>query len=144
MPNNVGLTALAEGNLQAEQLIIKMKEVLALANQSLANNKNPIVNTPNTLNSSVGNNAEQTAQIQKQAKAITELQQKYNALISTQARGTNSTNNNTKATRENSIANQILRNETDRNFLLRAILCLLLCIKSNGRRFADYIAATDA
>ena len=32
----------------------------------------------------------------------------------------------------------------DRNFLLRVVLSLLLCIKPNGRRFADYIAATDA
>jgi len=149
MANNVEITVLSQLEKETTNIIANLKEIITLANKVLSNNKGS-VSSPAGLSGQQTNNAALTASIKAQSAALTELQQKYNAIIQSQGKSTTSTRGNTSATRENSVANQILRAETDRNIRANTLLggayarasAQLLILKKQAKDYAIALGET--
>jgi len=134
MDNSVNLVIGSEAIKQVQSLtsdlILARKEVLGLADDSLRLSKSlASINTPSGLDKTVQSTASLNSELTKQNAIISQLQQQIQKLTIAKQQATtqynslgNSINSVNKSTRESSVANQIARAETDRNFRATTLL----------------------
>jgi len=125
----VGKQAIEGLNEMIAKLGIADKAMLELSQKVI--NTSPIkdVKTPAGLDAYIQANAKLTAELAKQASTSAYLQSQIDKLAATngklaqsQAKGATSAGNQTKGTREQAVATQILRAETDRNIRANTLL----------------------